>query len=96
MSLKEVDDGNRLVPQIGKLEAGGDGVAAEEVGNRVAPNKAFRAGGVIGLSDSHLVILHESAITRAQLGESAAFPAIQGYFRVVDRRRRSRDEVVFA
>ena len=74
---------------------GGVCVTVEEVGGGVAPDHAFRAGGVNRLPYAHLVVFQETTVPRTELSERASFLAGKGGLRIANGRRTRCDEVVF-
>ena len=70
-----INHSHRMGPQVGDLEDRGDGVAGENVWDRMTTDPAFGANSICGFSDSHLIVFHEVAVPRAELREGATLEA---------------------
>ena len=72
-SPQKVYHRNWMVPKVGDLEVGGVCVTVKEVGDGVAPNQTFWAGGVNRATDAHLVIFQEITVPSTELCKRATF-----------------------
>ena len=61
--LQEVYNGNGMGPEICEFQASRNGIAIEDVRDRVTAETAFRADGVVRFTNAHLVVFHKIAVT---------------------------------
>ena len=57
-----IDHSHRVGPQVGDQEDRGDGVAGENVRDRMTMDPAFGANSISGFSHAHLIVFQEVAV----------------------------------